>query len=186
MMKLGLLFLTLLGSTDAFVSPTTTATRRNSVVSKSPSTRLHLALLDPSHVNVLETASTLLSDAVSAAVPEEGGIGYSKWSYYTILGLYTMSFPGLWSTIKRSTKAKIKRKEFVTAGENAPEGMALRQQAGEIMACKYTLYSYVYTIGYDSWHCMLVVDSLFAVCKIQLKLAEKALYSADAVYDYAT
>uniref|UniRef100_A0A7S1GP37 Uncharacterized protein n=1 Tax=Cyclophora tenuis TaxID=216820 RepID=A0A7S1GP37_CYCTE len=45
-----------------------------------------------------------------------------------------MSFPGLWSQIKRSTEAKIKRKTFVSPGESAPEGKALRQQAGEIMA----------------------------------------------------
>jgi hypothetical protein len=47
-----------------------------------------------------------------------------------------MSFPGLWSTIKRSTTAKMKRKTFVTPGENAANGKGLRQQAGEIMACK--------------------------------------------------
>ena len=38
---------------------------------------------------------------------------YSKASYYTVLALYAMSFPGVWSQIKRSTSAKIKRKTFV-------------------------------------------------------------------------
>jgi Cofactor assembly of complex C subunit B len=99
------------------------------------------------------------------APPEAGGISYSKTSYYTILALYTLSFPGLWSTIKRSTKAKVKRMTFVTPGENAPPvksslsssdggvgnnnmkpGLSLRQQAGEIMACTYNgLYTSIYT-----------------------------------------
>lgn len=76
-----------------------------------------------------------------AAPPETAGISYSKASYYTVLGLYLMSFPGLWSQIKRSTKAKVKRKTYVSPGEKAATGgdekaMSLRQQAGEIMACE--------------------------------------------------
>jgi len=59
---------------------------------------------------------------------------YSKASYYTTLGLYALSFPGIWSQIKRSTKAKTKRKTFVSDGESADGGKDLRQQAGEIMA----------------------------------------------------
>ncbi|KAL7560893.1 hypothetical protein ACA910_008176 [Epithemia clementina (nom. ined.)] len=70
---------------------------------------------------------------VLTAPPEAGGVSYSKASYYTILGLYALSFPGLWSTIKRSTTAKIKQITYVAPGENA-EGRSLRQQAGEIMA----------------------------------------------------
>jgi hypothetical protein len=45
-----------------------------------------------------------------------------------------MSFPGIWSQIKRSTSAKVKRKTFVSDGEAASDGKDLRQQAGEIMA----------------------------------------------------
>jgi hypothetical protein len=78
--------------------------------------------------------SSLLLSAVEGP-PEVGGVSYSKASYYTILGLYVLSFPGVWSQVKRSTSAKIKRKTFVTAGENTPKGKSLRQQAGEIMAC---------------------------------------------------
>merc|ERR1719223_1250992 len=59
---------------------------------------------------------------------------YSKASYYTTLGLYAMSFPGVWSAIKRSTKAKTKRKTYVTPGEASEGGKDLRQTAGEIMA----------------------------------------------------
>lgn len=79
--------------------------------------------------------STLMDNV--AAPPETAGISYSKASYYTVLGLYLMSFPGLWSQIKRSTKAKVKRKTYVSPGEKADEkAMSLRQQAGEIMACE--------------------------------------------------
>jgi Cofactor assembly of complex C subunit B len=46
----------------------------------------------------------------------------------------------LWSTIKRSTAAKVKNKTFVTAGE-ASGGKGLREQAGEIMACTYPICS---------------------------------------------
>lgn len=76
--------------------------------------------------------------SLGTAPPETAGISYSKASYYTVLGLYLMSFPGIWSTIKRSTSAKVKRKTYVSAGEKSGDdtAMTLRQQAGEIMACK--------------------------------------------------
>lgn len=113
-----------------------------------------LRAFDP--LQIIDTASSLLADgsqysdaalshtpaAILAsaldgtAPPEVGGISYSKASYYTVLGLYLLSFPGLWSTIKRSTAAKVKNKTFVTAGE-ASGGKGLREQAGEIMACTY-------------------------------------------------
>ena len=100
------------------------------------------------HINtIFETATSsstvVLADAVAdnLASPDyipgtSGDVTYSKASYYAILTLYGLSFPGLWSTIKRSTKAKVKRKVYVSKGENALEGdgMGLRAQAGEIMA----------------------------------------------------
>lgn len=90
-----------------------------------------LAAIDPaSFTDAVSSLATALD-----APPETAGISYSKASYYTILGLYLMSFPGLWSTIKRSTAAKVKRKTFVGEGE-AAGGKSLREQAGEIMACK--------------------------------------------------
>lgn len=65
-----------------------------------------------------------------------GDVSYSRASYYVILGLYLTSFPGLWSVIKRSTSAKVKRKTYVSQGEKAStgDGKSLREQAGEIMA----------------------------------------------------
>ncbi|EPS64173.1 hypothetical protein M569_10610, partial [Genlisea aurea] len=35
------------------------------------------------------------------------GEGYSLASYYTSLGLFIISVPGLWSLIKRSVKSKV-------------------------------------------------------------------------------
>merc|ERR1712071_377625 len=77
------------------------------------------------------------SDAVTSIVEESSksfAPTYSKASYYTTLALYVASFPGLWSQIKRSTKAKVKRKTYVSPGEATEGGKELRQQAGEIMA----------------------------------------------------
>ena len=93
-------------------------------------------LFDPS--NFVNDASLLLADALDTAgavgvagvssasveatgatpaadfIPGTSGeVSYSRASYYTILALYVLSFPGLWSTIKRSTTAKVKRMTFV-------------------------------------------------------------------------
>ena len=51
----------------------------------------------------LDRAAVLL-DAAAAA----GGTGYSQASYYTSLGLFVLSVPGLWSLIKRSVKSKVR------------------------------------------------------------------------------
>jgi hypothetical protein len=105
-------------------------------------------LLSDAAEAVLSTASDVVDAAVattadsssSSSVAEPTGFNptYSKASYYTTLALYVASFPGLWSQIKRSTKAKVKRKTYVSDGENAKGGggKELRQQAGEIMACE--------------------------------------------------
>lgn len=58
-------------------------------------------------------------------------IGYSEASYYTSLGLFLLSLPGLWSLIKRSTKSKIVQKTFtVTKEEGKPPNLI----AGEVMS----------------------------------------------------
>eukprot|EP00978_Attheya_sp_CCMP212_P003917 scaffold8359_cov53-Attheya_sp.AAC.2 len=115
-------------------------------ISAAPKSATRLSVVDPSHF--LETASLWLSDAAadladpSSSAPVNVGdaafstdpVTYSKASYYTTLGLYALSFPGLWSQIKRSTAAKTKRKTFVSSGEAVEGGKDLRQQAGEIMA----------------------------------------------------
>mmetsp|Transcript_5426 Transcript_5426/g.9969 ORF Transcript_5426/g.9969 Transcript_5426/m.9969 type:complete len:267 (+) Transcript_5426:73-873(+) len=110
--------------TTGFVMPT------SSMISQQQQRLPAMQMMDPSHW--METASSLLVS--DDTIPAPGEVTYSKASYYTVLALYMLSFPGLWSQIKRSTTAKVKRKTYVSPGENAPGGKDLRQQAGEIMA----------------------------------------------------
>ncbi|XP_042499192.1 protein COFACTOR ASSEMBLY OF COMPLEX C SUBUNIT B CCB1, chloroplastic isoform X1 [Macadamia integrifolia] len=58
-------------------------------------------------------------------------VGYSLASYYTSLGLFVISVPGLWSLIKRSVKSKIVQKTYISegGGKKAPN-----QIAGEILS----------------------------------------------------
>lgn len=85
-------------------------------------------------VDTVSSADPSTADAVGDAASTSFAPSYSNASYYTTLGLYALSFPGLWSQVKRSTKAKVKRKTYVSQGEAAEGGKELRQQAGEIMA----------------------------------------------------
>ncbi|XP_030512186.1 protein COFACTOR ASSEMBLY OF COMPLEX C SUBUNIT B CCB1, chloroplastic [Rhodamnia argentea] len=57
--------------------------------------------------------------------------GYSLASYYTSLGLFVISVPGLWSLIKRSVKSKIVQRKFIGEGE---ERKAPNRVAGEILS----------------------------------------------------
>ncbi|XP_031382412.1 protein COFACTOR ASSEMBLY OF COMPLEX C SUBUNIT B CCB1, chloroplastic [Punica granatum] len=57
--------------------------------------------------------------------------GYSMASYYTSLGLFVISVPGLWSLIKRSVKSKVVQRTFIGEGE---EKAAPSRVAGEILS----------------------------------------------------
>jgi len=81
-------------------------------------------------VDIFQSSTNMIADAATEVMEPS----YSKASYYTTLGLYVMSFPGIWSQIKRSTSAKVKRKTYISDGESTEGGKDLRQQAGEIMA----------------------------------------------------
>ncbi|KAL4583747.1 hypothetical protein LXL04_008330 [Taraxacum kok-saghyz] len=63
----------------------------------------------------------------------DAAVGYSNASYYTSLGLFVISVPGLWSLIKRSVKSKVVKKTFVEeqkeGGKKAPNHLA-----GEILS----------------------------------------------------
>jgi len=142
---------TLVSSTAAF-----TATKPNAfsaqVTSKSNVSRkmMDMSQFDVSAMSNMMQSSIFLADA--AAGTAEVTSTYSKASYYTTLGLYVMSFPGIWSQIKRSTSAKVKRKTYISDGEAVDGGKDLRQQAGEIMACKLRIH---------------LVFSIVIVCAIQ-------------------
>ena len=117
-----------------FVAPSKLA----APLSTSP-TRASVLIMDNPLFLVPPSVTEWLSSSLSIATEDVvEAVTYSKASYYTVLGLYLMSFPGLWSQIKRSTTAKMKRKTYISPGEKADGGgKDLRQQAGEIMACKY-------------------------------------------------
>lgn len=124
MMSLLVLLLAVLPSNNgvfAFAPPSKSCLNR--ARSSSPPQKLSLSPLLVSF-----DVSSLISDAAdavaaaatssSAAAVEDGVKSsftptYSNASYYTTLALYALSFPGLWSQIKRSTTAKVKRKTYV-------------------------------------------------------------------------
>jgi len=60
----------------------------------------------------LDSAAVLLDAAAAVAA---GGTGYSQASYYTSLGLFVLSVPGLWSLIKRSVKSKVSDPSLCTS-----------------------------------------------------------------------
>eukprot|EP00903_Cladosiphon_okamuranus_P006366 g6235.t1 len=78
--------------------------------------------------------SFLLSD--EAVAEAAGSVGYSKFSYYTTLGLYVLSFPGLWSVVKRATKTKYKDATYELPGPASTEKGAesVKQTAAKIIA----------------------------------------------------
>lgn len=128
MMSLLVLLLAVLPSNNgvfAFAPPSKSCLNR--ARSSSPPQKL-----SPSSLLVSFDVSSLISDAADAvaaaaaaaatssstAAVEDGVKSsftptYSNASYYTTLALYALSFPGLWSQIKRSTTAKVKRKTYV-------------------------------------------------------------------------
>ena len=59
---------------------------------------------------------------------------YSQASYYTSLGLYLLSVPGLYSLVKRSVKVKVKEETFAMPGPAVEGAKSPRQMAAEVMA----------------------------------------------------
>lgn len=60
--------------------------------------------------------------------------GYSQVSYYFVLALYILSFPGIFSLVTRSVKSKVVRKTYEIAGPAATGGRPTREVAGDIVA----------------------------------------------------
>ena len=56
----------------------------------------------------LQLFSTAALPIIITALAEAESTGYSQASYYASLGLFVISFPGLYSLIKRSTKSKVR------------------------------------------------------------------------------
>ncbi|KGN51132.1 protein COFACTOR ASSEMBLY OF COMPLEX C SUBUNIT B CCB1, chloroplastic [Cucumis sativus] len=72
-----------------------------------------------------------LQDHNNSAFLLAESVGYSMASYYTSLGLFVISVPGLWSLIKRSVKSKVVKKTFVSEDGSKKEP---NQIAGEILS----------------------------------------------------
>ena len=109
-------------SNDVFAFAPTKFTTTKLQQKQTPSSVLSLApihdisfLISDAADAIADVASSV--DTSTSDIIEEGSKSfaptYSKASYYTTLALYVASFPGLWSQIKRSTKAKVKRKTYV-------------------------------------------------------------------------
>eukprot|EP00245_Coleochaete_scutata_P007789 TRINITY_DN23558_c0_g1_i1.p1 TRINITY_DN23558_c0_g1~~TRINITY_DN23558_c0_g1_i1.p1 ORF type:complete len:324 (+),score=63.65 TRINITY_DN23558_c0_g1_i1:48-1019(+) len=84
-----------------------------------------------------QASETLLLSSAAIIIPmlaEGPAPGYSQASYYTSLGLFLLSLPGLWSLIKRSTASKVVRKTFVVPGPKVLGAKPLKVIAGEITA----------------------------------------------------
>ncbi|KAM3569610.1 hypothetical protein VYU27_008303 [Nannochloropsis oceanica] len=98
------------------------------------------AFFDPQVAqDALSSILLLADDAVAGSVTDavaDAPSTYSKYSYYTTLGLYALSFPGLISLVTRSVKSKDVRRTFEAPGPNAKEGKGkeLKVVAGEVMA----------------------------------------------------
>lgn len=73
-----------------------------------PKRRLAVPLPSTIHQTLVSSAALAHPSSVSILLSESGVVGgYSEASYYTSLGLFVISVPGLWSLIKRSVKSKV-------------------------------------------------------------------------------
>eukprot|EP00889_Picochlorum_renovo_P003590 jgi/Picre1/30620/NNA_005981.t1 len=111
------------------------------------------------------------SDAVTGSPPAS--------SYYVSLGLFLLTLPGLWSLIKRSPKAKIKRKTFEVDGP-AVEGhmpASLGQAAALVLYTAISLASTALVLsiaapfGGNWWYLMCLISP--AAGAYYLKNAER-------------
>ena len=64
--------------------------------------------------------AAVLAPVMPALADEGAAGGYSLKSYYTVLGLFAISLPGLWSLVKRAPAPKPLRKTFVAPGPAVP------------------------------------------------------------------
>ncbi|KAG5177103.1 CPLD51 protein required for cyt b6 assembly [Tribonema minus] len=84
------------------------------------------------HFHAANPFAITLADA---ADPLGASVSYSKSSYYATLGLYLLSFPGLWSVIKRAAKTKYKERVYTVAGPAAAvAAKPVKQVAAEVVA----------------------------------------------------
>ena len=109
----------------------------------------------------------------------DDGQGFSSASYYTTLILYVLSFPGLYSLVKRSVKAKVVRKTYEVAGPGATNGRATRELAGDIVAFfqanNYKITDAADTIVFEGTQAPLVGRAAFLTSCVFVGLGSFAL-----------
>lgn len=119
-----LLLLTVLGTSTALQAPFSSVRKTAPLLQRSaqPST------LAPAFA----AAAVALAPALPVLADE--GSGFAATSYYTTLAVYVLSFPGIYSLVKRSVKSKVVRKTYEVAGPAAAGGRPTREVAGDIVA----------------------------------------------------
>jgi len=83
-----------------------------------------------------------------APLPAFADEGYSQLSYNFVLILYIISFPGIYSLVKRSVKSKVVRKTYEVPGPAAIGGRPTRELAGDIVGY-FQAYNYKITDATD-------------------------------------
>jgi hypothetical protein len=114
-------------NTYIFINTTTKAILKD----ERQSTKSFSSSLNASTLFALLLLPTSLITSLPASAAEITGSPPAS-SYYVSLGLFVMTVPGLWSLIKRSPKAKIKRKTFQVPGPAAPNAIPIDQRAKQI------------------------------------------------------
>ena len=89
---------------DQFHAAVTSTPERVEEINQINEARPGPIIEESSHVS----PSHLFSSAALVIPALAEGTGYSQASYYTSLGLFILSVPGVWSLIKRSTKSKVR------------------------------------------------------------------------------
>jgi len=105
--------------------------------------------------------------------------GYSHVSYNFVLILYIISFPGIYSLVKRSVKSKVVRKTYEVPGPAAIGGRATRELAGDIVAFfqanNYQITDATDVIVFEGTQAPLVGRAAFLTFCVFIALASLAL-----------
>jgi len=140
--------------------------------SPSPSPSLSLSLF----AALVTLASPALADG---SVPTPPTSSPPAGSYYVSLGLFLFTLPGLWSLIKRSPKAKVKRKTFEVPGPAVPGAMGLDTRARQIFnymkQYNYTVKETGEVIKFEGNYRASAGQAAALVCYTAISLASTAL-----------
>jgi len=129
----------------------------------------------PSVAAVAAAVATLAPLPVLA----DDGPGFSQASYYTTLALYVVSFPGVYSLVKRSVQSKIVRRTYEVPGPASPGGRQTRELAGDIVAFfqanNYKITDAADTITFEGVQAPLAGRAAFLTSCVFIALGSLAL-----------